>query len=127
MTTVLNIIETPYRATIEEQDDTILWLANMMKRGGLDVTVLLRASAVNYGVNGQDASGLRIGDIEIVHPPTIDRDVAGLLQAGVAVYFVEEDAAERGIREDTLIDGMKPVKRRQLPSLLEGYEQVWHW
>lgn len=127
MTKVLSIVETPYRATVEEQDDTILWLTNMFKRSGLDMAVLLRASAVNYGVRGQDASGLRIGDIELHHPPQLDRDVEALLELGVPVYYLREDAEERGIHENKFVDGIKPVGRSELPSILEEYDQVWHW
>lgn len=124
---VLSIVETAYRATIEEQDDTILWLTSMCKAAGLDVGLLLRANAVNYAVRGQDASGLRIGDVEIVHPPAPDRDLAELLDKGVPVYYVSEDAAERGISDERMVEGLKPVARQDLPQLLEQFEQVWHW
>jgi predicted peroxiredoxin len=124
---VLGIVESAYRATVEEQDDTILWLSHMLKNNGLDVTLLLRANAVNYAVRGQDASGLRFGDVELTHPPAIDRDVDALIDKGVPVYYVQEDARERGIPETRLVDGVKPVSRRELPSMLEGYDQVWHW
>lgn len=127
MTKVLSIVETPYRATVEEQDDTILWLTNMFKRSGLDMAVLLRASAVNYGVRGQDASGLRIGDVELRHPPQLDRDVEALLELGVPVFYLREDAEERGIPDNKMVDGIKPVGRSELPSILEEYDQVWHW
>lgn len=124
---VLGIVESAYRATVEEQDDTILWLSHMLKNNGLDVTLLLRANAVNYAVRGQDASGLRFGDVELAHPPTIDRDLDALIGKGVPVYYVEEDARERGIPEARLVDGAKPISRRELPSMLEGFDQVWHW
>jgi len=124
---VLTIIETAYRATVEEQDDTVLWFTHMMKTSGLDTTVVLRSNAVNYAVNGQDASGLRFGDSELAHPPTIDRDVQALLDKGVPVYFVREDLEERGIAERDLVDGVKGLSRRELPGLLAGFDHVWHW
>jgi predicted peroxiredoxin len=126
-TKVLSVVETAYRATLEEQDDTILWLTHMLKTAGLDITVLLRANAVNYAVRGQDASGVRIGELTVEHPPRIDADLSGLLDHGVPVYYVKEDAEGRGIPEDRLVDGAKAVSKKELPDLLEGFEQVWYW
>lgn len=124
---VLGIVESAYRATLEEQDDTILWLNHMLKDSGLDVTLLLRANAVNYAVRGQDAGGLRFGDVELTHPPSIADDLEALMAKGVPVYFVEEDARERGIPGDRVVDGAKPISRRELPALFGGFDQVWHW
>ena len=125
--TTLNIVETAYRATVEEQDDTILWLSRMFETAGLDVSILLRANAVNYAVEGQDASGLQFGDLEVAHSPELDRDVAALMEAGVPVYLVEDDVVERGLPADRLVDGVKPIARKDLPGLLEQFDQVWHW
>ena len=124
---VLSVVESAYRATIEEQDDTILWLAHMLKNAGMDETVLLRANAVNYLVRGQDASGLRIGGDAIAHAPRIDEDVASLLHAGVPVYYVSEDAEERGIPFEHVIGGAKPLTRREIPALFDGFDVVMHW
>lgn len=124
---VLSIVETAYRATAEEQDDTILWLNTMFKGADLDVSLLLRGNAVNYLVTGQDASGLSFGDLKVTHPPKIDDDVAALLDKGVPVHYVAEDLADRGIPIDKLVDGAKPVNRAELPALLGQYDQVWHW
>lgn len=124
---VLSVIGTAYRATIEEQDDTVLWLTHMLKSGGLDMTVLLRANAVNYAVRGQDSSGLRFGKLEVLHPPALDADLAALLDHDVPVYYVADDAATRGIAPTTVIDGVQPVAAEDLPTLFERYEQVWLW
>ena len=53
--------------------------------------------------------------------------VAGLVGKGIEVHIVQEDLAERGVAEGDLIDGLKRVSRAELPGLLEGYDQVWHW
>jgi hypothetical protein len=124
---VLSVISTAYRATIEEQDDTILWLTHMLKSGGLDMAVLLRANAVNYAVRGQDASGLRFGKMEVLHPPALDADLAALLDHDVPVYYVADDAETLGIAPTTVIDGVQSVAAGELPSLFERYEQVWLW
>jgi sulfur transfer complex TusBCD TusB component (DsrH family) len=127
MPKILNIVETAYRATIEEQDDTVLWLTHMLKNAGADICVLLRANAVNYAVRGQDASGLSFGENRMTHSPEIDKDVATMIEKGVAVYLVDEDAVERGLSDGELLNGIRKIKRRELPELLDQHEQVWHW
>src|SRR5206468_8180857 len=58
----LNIVESAYRAVMEEQDDTILWLLAAMQGAGAEHTVVLRGNAVNYAVAGQGVPGLVVGD-----------------------------------------------------------------
>jgi sulfur relay (sulfurtransferase) DsrF/TusC family protein len=127
MAKILNIVETAYRGTLEEQDDTVLWLTHMLKNAGADISVLLRANAVNYAVKGQDASGLRFGELKMTHPPEIDKDVVKMIEKGVTVYLVDEDAKERGLPDGDLVAGIKKVKRQDLPGLLDQHDQVWHW
>lgn len=124
---VLSIVESAYRATLEEQDDTIVWLNHAMKGAGANVDVLLRGNAVNYAVKGQDASGLSFGERKQTQPPRIDEDVAKLAGKGVKIYIVEDDVTERGIEGRELIDGLEPVSRAALSKLFAGYDQVWHW
>ncbi len=124
---VLNIVECAYRATLEEQDDTVIWIVHAMKGAGGDLAVLLRGNAVNYTVKGQDAAGLQFGERKQTRPPNLEEDVAKLVPKGVEVFYVEEDLAERGAAGEALIAGVKPVKRMDVPKLMGRYDQVWHW
>lgn len=124
---VLHIVETAYRATVEEQDDTILWLSHQLKNDGADLALLLRQSAVNYGVKGQDASGLVFGRKRVAHPPQLNRDLADLMKKKVPVYVVSEDLAERGIEKDSLLEGLQLISWNEVPKLLETFDFVWHW
>jgi sulfur transfer complex TusBCD TusB component (DsrH family) len=127
MAKILNIVETAYRATIEEQDDTVLWLTHMLKNAGADISILLRANAVNYAAKGQDASGLYFGEVKMTHPPEIDKDVQKLIEKGVTVYLIREDAKERGLTTEELTPGIKEISRSDLPQLFDEHDQVWHW
>ena len=127
MAKTLNIVTSAYRGTLEEQDDTIIWLTHAMRGAGADIDVLLQGSAVNYLVAGQDASGLRFGDWAQTQPPRLDDDLARLIAKGAKLYAVREDLAERGLAEATLLDGCELVGRRDLAGLLHGYTRVWQW
>jgi sulfur transfer complex TusBCD TusB component (DsrH family) len=127
MAKVLSIVETAYRGILEEQDDTILWLNAMFKKGGADLSFLLRSNAVNYAVKGQDASGLQIGNITQKHAPDIAGDLAQIVGSGAPVYVVSEDLQERGIRATQLVDGVKTVSRAEIPGLFDQHQQIWHW
>ena len=124
---ILNIVETAYRATLEEQDDTILWLSHALKGAEADLDVLLQGNAVNYVVAAQDASGLKIGSCKQTQPPQIPDDVKGLLDKGCKVYVISEDLAERGITPEAAINGLKLINRAELAGCLDQYQQVWHW
>ncbi len=123
----LNIIETAYRATLEEQDDPVVWITHAMTGAGADLNVLLRGNAVNYAVKAQGVAPLVIGGRQQTHSPRIADDVSGLIGKGVEVYIVKEDLAERGLDDEELIAGLKPLARGEVPGLLESYDQVWHW
>ena len=124
---ILQVVESAYRATIEEQDDTIIWISHALKNAEGDIHVLLRANAVNYAVKGQDASGLSFGVWKQTQPANVAGDVAKLVEKGVSVYVVQEDLRERGIETQEVIQGVKMVSRREIPGLYDSHDQVWHW
>ena len=124
---ILQVVETAYRATLEEQDDPVVWITHAMKGAGANLDVVLRGNAVNYAVKGQDASGLAFGDRKQTQPPQLAKDVVGLMDKGIKVFVVEDDATERGLAQREMIAGARFIPRTDLPKLFADYDGVWHW
>jgi sulfur relay (sulfurtransferase) DsrF/TusC family protein len=127
MAKILNIIESAYRATLEEQDDTIVWITHAMKGQGADIDVLLRGNAVNYAVKGQKVEPLKFGAKANKHAPDIEGDVKKLTDKGIKVFLVKEDASERGLEGPDFIDGVEPVSSHDVPKMFGDYDRIWHW
>ncbi len=127
MAKTLNIIESAYRATIEEQDDTVVWITHAMKGAGADLTVLLRGNAVNYVVSGQQAPAVAFGNWKQTHSAQIDQDISDLMDKGLTVHVAEDDLKERGIPLSGLIPGVKTVNREGILDLIENHDRLWHW
>src|ERR1041385_5994448 len=124
----LNIIETAYRAVMEEQDDTILWLLAAMQGAGAEHTVVLRGNAVNYAVAGQGAPGLAIGGWKQTEAPRMDDDVVDLVRnRKIAVFVIEEDLTSRGIDRNQLVPDVELLSIKSLPKYMAEYDTVMHW
>ena len=124
---VLNIVETAYRATLEEQDDPVVWILHAMKGAGAEHGVVLSGNAVNYAVMAQGVPPLMFGDKVQKHAPRIAEQVAGLVAKGIPVMVVRECLGARGIDEEELMGGLTMVRQAALPKVMGGYDQVWHW
>jgi hypothetical protein len=124
----LQVIQSAYRCTVEEQDDPAVWFAQVLKAGVGDVDILLRGNAVNYGVVGQEATPLSFGGWTQTHPAKVDQDLKQAIEdQGLKVYAIAEDISERGIAKSKFLDTIEIISRQDLPKLFDLYDQVWHW
>jgi len=123
----LQVLEIAYRATVEEQDDTIVWLMHALKGAGATLDVVLRGDAVNYVARAQDASGLAFGRWRQTEPPRIAQQLADLAAKGVTVFALADDLTERGLGAADLLPGIELLQRTALTALLPRYDRVWQW
>lgn len=124
---VLNIVSSGYRATIEEQDDTVVWISHAMRNAGAGIDLLLRGAASNYPVKGQKVEPVALGGRVQKHAPDVHGQVRQLIEAGARIYVVREDLDKRGIKADEMIEKVEVLDSREVPELLTRYDQVWHW
>jgi sulfur transfer complex TusBCD TusB component (DsrH family) len=124
----LNIVESAYRAVMEEQDDTILWLLAAMQAAGAEHAVVLRGNAVNYAVAGQGASGLTIGAWRQTEAPRMDNDVTDLIKKyKIPVFVIEEDLSARGIERGELVPEVQLLNSKMLAKHMAEYDIISHW
>ena len=124
---VLNIVETAYRATLEEQDDTILWLSQSFHHADVDISILLRGNAINYLVQGQTPFNLSFGTWQQTQPPALDRDLEMMMAKDIAVYAIANDIQDRALPSDRLIEGVLFIQKSEIAELFEQFDHVWHW
>jgi hypothetical protein len=124
---ILSVVTCAYRATLEEQDDPILWVTRAMRGANAEIDVLLWGNAVSYGVRTQDASGLTFGKRRQSQPPRLAADTAALISGGASVLYDSHAARDRGIEASELIDGLVPVDPAGMPTLLSRYDLILWW
>jgi hypothetical protein len=123
---ILNVVETAYRATLEEQDDPVLWLSRAIVNAGAKLSLLLRGNAVNYLVR-QECPALTIGNARINHPASPNEDLARLLEKGTVVYAVREDVEDCGIDFRNCIAGIEIIRVNEIATMMDAHDQVWYW
>ena len=124
---ILQVLTTAYRATLEEQDDPVLWLTHCLRNNGAPIDLLFRNTAVNYVVRAQAPAGLTIGQWTQTQPPDIAFEVRALISKECRAYVVVDDLVARGVHRDEVLDEIGFVARAELPALLRSYKHIWQW
>ncbi|MAT92230.1 MAG: hypothetical protein CME59_06485 [Halioglobus sp.] len=124
---VLQVIEQAFRATGEEQDDTIVWLSRSMRGAGADLHILLTSHAVSYALAKAGSPALSFGDWRQAHPADIRNDIRELLASGVEITVVQDDLEERGLGAKQCLQGIRQICRDEIATLYDSVDQVWQW
>lgn len=124
---ILSVIDSAYRASLEEQDDAGLWFSAAVAKAGADITLLLTGNAVNYATTGHSGAALKLGGGNIARPMDPTVDIKRAADLGCATFFIKEDAQERGIEATSLIDGVEGLSRDGLADFVDQFDDVWHW
>jgi intracellular sulfur oxidation DsrE/DsrF family protein len=125
---LLCVCDQGYRASVEEQDDTVVWMAHMLQKSdNTEVALLLRGSAVNYTHKGQKSVGVAFGDWEQTQPADFPRDLTRFLEDGGAIFVLEEDMASHGLERGDLIDGVTGIAKGSVAQLVSQYDLVSFW
>lgn len=127
---ILSIVETPYRGTVEEQDDAAFWFTHAVKNSvgeGAEFNILLQGDAVSYAVRDQNPEGLTIGGVALDRPCKPHEDIQNMSSAGMTVHVLREDVLALGIPLERLVSEVELVGREQLPALAAQHDQVWHF
>src|SRR4249919_2099210 len=111
---ILQILTTGYRATLEEQDDPVLWLTHSLRNNGAEIDVLLRGAATNYAVRDQNARGLEFGELTQSQPPDIALEVRALIRKGVRVFVLTDELIARGIRRNETLEDLGFIAKSEL-------------
>jgi len=110
-----------------EDSDIGLFASAFAPVAGSPMTILLTEDAVNYGVRGQEGTGIKIAGAPVQPGFLIETDVKSVQEAKIPVYALQEDLAERGIEQSELVAGIKLMSRRELGKFIDQFDTIWNW
>lgn len=110
-----------------EDSDIGLFASAFAPVAGSQMTILLTEDAVNYGVRGQEGTGIKIAGTPVQPGFLIEMDVQSVQEAKIPVYAFKEDLEERGIGEAELIKGVQTVSRKDYGKFIDRFDTIWNW
>jgi sulfur transfer complex TusBCD TusB component (DsrH family) len=110
-----------------EDSDIGLFASAFAPVSGSQMTILLSEDAVNYGVRGQEGTGIKIAGAPVQPGFLIEQDVKAVQDSNIPVYALREDLEERGIHEGELVTGIKTISRKEFGKFIDQFDTVWNW
>lgn len=92
----------------------------------VDLTVVLRGSAIEFAVRGSEARPAQVAGVSL--PPAAgSQDLRGLLESGVRILAEAAALTARGLHESQLIDGVVLADDTEIADVLAAAEGVLTW
>ena len=92
----------------------------------VDLTVVLRGSAIEFAVRGSEARPASVAGVAL--PPAAgSQDLRGLLESGVRVVAEAAALDARGLEASQLIDGVELANDTEIADVLAAAEGVLTW
>ncbi len=110
-----------------EDSDIGLFASAFAPAAGSQITILLAEDAVNYGVRGQEGTGIKIAGVPVQPGFLIEQDVRAVQDSNIPVYAVREDLEQRGIGSTDLVAGIKTISRREYGKFVDQFDTIWNW
>lgn len=124
---VLVIFEKPIYLSFEPVDPHLFATALGVADTPLDISILLRDSAVTYAVAGQSVSARILGQEIMGEDTSPAKVISFMLEHGAKVRLVREHLEERGIGPQELVPGVLIVPEKETVDLLEEHDSVIVW
>ncbi len=110
-----------------EDSDIGLFASAFAPATGSQMTILLTEDAVNYGVRGQEGTGIKIAGVPVQPGFLIEQDVRAVQDSNIPVYAVREDLEARGLQGGDLVSGIKTISRNEYGKFIDQFDTVWNW
>lgn len=124
---VLVVFEKPIYLSFEPVDPHVFATALGVSDTPVEVNVLLRDSAVTYGVKNQQVNVKIVGQDVMLHETSPDRVMTYMIEHGAKIRAVSEDMKARGIGKEDLIQGIDVISEDDSVRLFEEHDSVLVW
>jgi predicted peroxiredoxin len=124
---VLVIFEKPIYLSFEPVDPHVFATALGVSDTPVEVNVLLRDSAVTYGIKNQQVNVKIAGQDIMLHETSPDKVMAFMIEHGAKINAVSEDMKLRGLNKEDLIQGIEMISEDDSIRLLEEHDSIMVW
>lgn len=127
MSNALFVCELGYRAVMEEESDSAIWMAHALRRtSAVEVALLLYGPATHYVADTRE-SVLVCSCCKRTRLVDVVSDIRSFLQDGGRVFVTDHDLDRYGIPRDRILSGVDILPDSKVSSLVAEYEHLSFW